>query len=97
MRTTQDKRIESESRPKPVGIMFGNFVNWHIYRTFGEAEEAAEFAKQEGSLKKFLGYNFGNCCPGDITEIKPDSPVRNYSGWNTNLDNKKTYYRVTVP
>jgi hypothetical protein len=46
-------------------------VGWRYYQTRAEAEACSKAARWNGRVKEEMGYDFGYCAPGHITEL-PD-------------------------
>lgn len=58
--------------PTPVKFRSGCKVSWKYYTTREEAEEAAKAARHNAEIQWSLGYDFGYCSPGSITEVKAE-------------------------
>ena len=56
--------------PKPAESKCGCKVSWYTYETRDEAEQASKVAQVEARHRAGLGFDFGWCIPGEITECK---------------------------
>lgn len=55
--------------PEPKSTRTGCKVSWLYYETREEAEKCAEAARHNGHYYASLGYDFGYCAPGSITQM----------------------------
>ena len=56
--------------PKHDAYRGGARVCWYYYRDHEAARAAAAAAKHNGRIQTGLGFDFGYCAPGEITEAK---------------------------
>ncbi len=54
--------------PPTEDIRSGCKVGWRAYKTRKEAEVCAAAARHNASIQANLGYDFGFCMPGNISE-----------------------------
>ena len=56
--------------PKALFTRGGCKVSWMYFADREDAEKASEVARKEAVFVSNLGYDFGYCSPGSITETK---------------------------
>lgn len=56
--------------PTPLRTRTGCKVGWRYYATREEAEQCSKAAAHNAVRQRELGYDFGYCAPGYITEMK---------------------------
>jgi hypothetical protein len=66
---TKDKR-PSFTYPDWQDRRDGCKVSWLYYKEKWDAEAASKVAVKEGQYMAGLGYDFGYCAPGYITEVE---------------------------
>ena len=53
--------------PEAVKTTVGHKVSWNAYADREKAELAAQTAEHNARIAASEGYDFGYCCPGNIT------------------------------
>lgn len=54
--------------PTPIKSASGCKVGWYTYDNRADAEAASAVARADASRMRNLGYDFGYCIPGTMTE-----------------------------
>ena len=67
---TKRPRITYAEVPEPLSRRQGCKVGWLVYATREEAEVASKAAIYNAKIDASMGYDFGYCCPGSITQLK---------------------------
>jgi len=63
------RKLDYKPYPKEDDLRVGCKVSWYTYENRDTAEECAEIARHNAEIAASQGYDFGYCCPGNITTL----------------------------